>query len=86
MTNTTYTDFPFTTNGVHFVSRIYSDSPFLSQIQNLPAGVFDELNIQAVTEIIGDASLLTRDELLTELERVNDGGSHAFILLDEDKN
>jgi hypothetical protein len=41
------------------------------------------MNIQAVTEIIGDASLLTRDELLAELDRVNAGGSHAFILLDE---
>ncbi len=83
MTNTTYTDFPFTANGVNFVSRIYSDSPFLSRIANLPEGVFAQLNIEAVTEIIGDASLLTHDELVSELEKVNAGGSHAFILLGE---
>ena len=81
MTNTTYTDFPFTVNGVNFVSRIYSHSPFLSRIAGLPEGAFAELNIQAITEVIGDASLLTRDELLAELDRVNAGGSHAFILL-----
>lgn len=86
MTTATYTDFPFTANGVNFVSRIHSDSPFLSQIQSLPKTIFSDMNIQAVTEIIGDASLLTREELLTELERINDGGTHAFILLDEGSN
>lgn len=86
MTNATYTDFPFTSNGVKFVSRIYNDSQFLPQILGLPAGVFAQLNIQAVTEIIGDASLLTHSELVKELERVNAGGTQAFILLDEENN
>jgi hypothetical protein len=86
MTNTTYTDFPFTTNGVNFISRIYSDSPFLSRIESLPEGVFTSMNIQAVTDFIGDASILTRDEILSELDRVNEGGTHAFILLDEVAN
>jgi hypothetical protein len=81
MTNTTYKDFPFTANGVNFVSRVYSDSPLLSKIESLPEGVFVSMNIQAVTEMIGDASLLTHDELLNELDVVNAGGSHAFILL-----
>ena len=81
MTNTTYTDFPFTVNGVNFISRIYSHSEMLAQIKALPAGVFAQLNQDAVREIIGDPSLLTHDELLDELDRVNDGGSHAFILL-----
>jgi hypothetical protein len=81
MTNTTYTDFPFTVNGVNFISRVYSHSEFLSRINSLPAGVFDKLNQDAVSEIIGDPSLLSTAELLTELERVNEGGSHAFILL-----
>ena len=86
MTNTTYKDFSFTTNGVNFISRVYSDSPFLSRIESLPAGVFAELNIQAVTELVGDASLLTHDELLIALTKINDGGTHAFILLDEGSN
>jgi hypothetical protein len=83
MTNTTYTDYPFTTNGVKFISRIHSDSPFAKTVAGLPAEVFASMNIQAVTEIIGDASLLTISELEQELERVNDGGTHAFILLGE---
>jgi len=84
--NTTYTDYKFSVDGVNFVSRIYSNSPFRAQIESLPAGAFAQLNIQALTEIIGNASLLTHDELLQELDRVNAGGSHAFILLDEGSN
>ena len=78
---TNYTDYPFTANGVNFVSRIHSDSPFAKTISRLPEGVFASMNIQAVTEIIGDASLLSVAELESELERINDGGTHAFILL-----
>jgi hypothetical protein len=81
MTNATYTDYPFTSNGVNFVSRVMETSPFAKTISQLPEGVFASMNIQAVTEIIGDASLLTTAQLLSELERVNDGGTHAFILL-----
>lgn len=86
MTTPTYTDYPFTSNGVKFVSRVFADSPFANTIANLPAIVFQDMNMQAITEIIGDASLLTHDELLAELERINEGGTHAFVLLDEGAN
>jgi hypothetical protein len=79
--NRQYTDYPFTSNGVNFISRVYNDSPFANTVSSLPEGIFASMNIQAVTEILGDASLLTTAELLEELERVNDGGTHAFILL-----
>ena len=81
MTNSTYTEYPFTANGVNFISRVYSHSDMSARIASLPAGIFAQLNQEAVTELIGDASLLTHDELLAELEKVNDGGTHAFILL-----
>ena len=83
---TTYTDYPFTANGVNFISRIHADSPNVRYISRMPAGVFAQLNIEAVTELLGDASLFTREELLEELERVNDGGTHSFILLAEENN
>ena len=81
MTNATYTDYPFTVKGINFISRVYSHSEFAERIASLPKGVFAEINQDAVSEIIGDPSLLSTAELLSELERVNDGGSHAFILL-----
>jgi hypothetical protein len=83
---TDYKDYPFTVNGVKFISRINADSPFAGTLAKMPTQVVTDLNIQAVTELIGDASLLTRDELLDELAKVNDGGTHAFILLDEVAN
>jgi hypothetical protein len=83
MTNATYTDFPFTVKGINFISRVYSHSEMLKTILSLPAGIFETMNQEAVSEIIGDPSLLTNDELLTELDRVNEGGTHAFILLGE---
>lgn len=83
MTTPTYTDYPFTSNGVKFVSRVFADSPFAKTIANLPTIVFQDMNMQAITEIIGDASLLSREELLEELERVNAGGTHAFVMLEE---
>jgi hypothetical protein len=83
MTNTTYTDFPFTAKGINFVSRVYSNSPFLSRIQQLPAGVFESMNIDAVSDLLTIEKEYTLDEVQAELDRVNAGGSHAFILLGE---
>ena len=83
---TDYKDYPFVVNGVKFISRINANSPFAGSLAKLPTQVVTDLNIQAVTELIGNASLLTRDELLDELARVNDGATHAFILLDEESN
>ena len=83
MTTQTYTDFPFIVDGVNFISRIYSHSQFLSSVQNLPAGVFEALNVQAVQELMGSPKLLTIEEVQDELDRLNEGGSHAFILLGE---
>jgi len=83
MTNTTYTDFPFTANGINFVSRIHSNSPFLSQIQSLPEGIFTQMNIAAVEDLLTIGKTYTLDEVQAELDRVNEGGTHAFILLGE---
>ena len=84
MTTTNYTDYKFSANGVKFISRVFDNSPFLSQIKSMPEGIFAQLNQSAVSDLLGDASLLTNDELVSELEKINAGGSHAFILLDEE--
>lgn len=83
MTTPTYTDYPFTSNGVNFISRINNDSPFAKQLASMPRQIVDEINIDAITQMIGDVSLLTIEEVEDELNRVNEGGTHAFILLGE---
>jgi hypothetical protein len=83
MSNATYTDFPFTLNGVNFISRVYTHSEMAQTIASLPEGVFAQLNQEAVSELVGDPTQLTIEELEDELNRVNEGGSYAFILLGE---
>ena len=78
---TTYTDYPFTADGVNFVSRIADNSPFVGRLKNIPNELFIQMNIEAVKEMIGNVSLLTTAELLAELERVNEGATHSWILL-----
>jgi hypothetical protein len=81
MTNATYTDYPFTSHGVNFISRVYSHSDLFDTIARLPMGVFEDLNRKAVEELIGDPSELSTPELLNQLTHLNNGGSHAFIML-----
>ena len=81
MTTLTYTDYPFTANGVNFISRVYTHSDLYNTIANLPEGVFAKMNQDAVRDLIGDPSLLSAPELLNELSILNNGGSHAFIML-----
>ncbi len=81
MTNETYTDYPFTAQGINFISRVFDNSPFAPTVSRLPEGMFASMNESAITELIGNVSNLSTTELLTELERLNEGGTHAFILL-----
>ena len=83
MTQSTYIDYPFVSYGVNFISRVYSHSDMAEMISRLPANIFAKMNSDAVHELIGDVSLLSTEELIEELERVNEGGSHAFIMLGE---
>ena len=80
---TTYIDYPFTANGINFISRIYDNFHLAKEIQNIPSKVFQELNSDAIRDTIGDVSKLSNVELLNELDRVNAGGTGAFILLGE---
>jgi hypothetical protein len=77
-----YVDYPFTANGINFVSRVFLDSPNIPIIDRLPQGVFESMNADAISELIGDVSLLTEAELVSELERLNEGGTHSFVLLE----
>mgnify|MGYP003344783430 CR=1 FL=1 len=81
MENKEFTDYPFTANGVNFVSRIYSHSELAERVANIPTAVFEQIHQQMLERELGDVSKLSTAELLSELERLNEGGSHAFILL-----
>jgi hypothetical protein len=76
---TGWNEFPFSVEGVNYVSKIAKDSPFMSRIATLPAGVLDKLNVSAVLDCVGTG--LTRDEIVEKLQFVNESASHAVIEL-----
>ena len=79
--NSEYIDYPFTSHGINFISRVMNNSPMASQIKSLPLSYFQKLNENAVNELIGNPSLMTKVEILESLAHINEGGTHAFILL-----
>ena len=78
---TNWTKYPFTVNGVNFVSLLDKSGSFYSQVERLPAGIFTTENTRMVTELIGDPAVMTREELQAELDRVNLGASQALVAL-----
>ena len=73
--------YPFTVDGVDFVSLINPEGTMYKSIQRVPAQVFSQMNEQAIRELIGNASLMSKSEIQTELDRVNDGYSQAYLAL-----
>lgn len=82
MTTKEFVDFPFTHKGINFVSRITEDSPFLNQISNIPPAIFESMNRMCLDEYLTKKTY-TLSEIQTVLDTLNEGGSHAFILLGE---
>lgn len=80
---TNFVKVPFEVDGINFVSRYNPDSPMGIKIAQVPQEMFIAMNRDCVREIIGNASELTREQLLAELERVNENGTEAFIELGE---
>lgn len=78
---TNWVSYPFTVNGINFVSKLDPQGSFYPQVERLPDGLFTAENIRMITELIGDPTQLTAKELQDELDRVNDGASEALVVL-----
>jgi len=78
---TNWASYPFTVEGVEFVSLLDKEGSFYPQIERWPAGVFTTENIRMVGELIGNPSLMTREELQDELDRVNEYATQALVAL-----
>lgn len=81
LNTTNWTVYPFEVDGVQFNSLIKPNTKMAKQIASLPAGVFNQMNIGAVRECIGNVATMTHSELVAELESVNAGASEAVIAL-----
>ena len=73
--------YPFTVDGVDFVSLIDPNGDMYKKIQLVPAQIFSDMNAGAIRELIGKVSLLSRSEIQDELDKVNLGYSQAYLAL-----
>jgi len=78
---TNWASYPFTVEGVKFVSLLDKEGSFYPQIERMPAEIFNTQNCQMVMELIGNPSLMTREELTDEVNRINDGATQALVAL-----
>ena len=78
---TNWASYPFTVEGVEFVSLLDPKGSFYPQVERLPEGLFTAENIRMTLELIGDPTQLTVEELQDELDRVNAGASEALVVL-----
>jgi hypothetical protein len=74
---TNWNEFPFEAYGYNFVSKIAPNSPFMSRIPFLPAGVFEAMNRDAVKDCVGTG--LTLEEIAIKLIAVNENATHAVL-------
>ena len=74
--------YPFTVDGVNFVSYINPNGDIAPRVASVPRFVLDQMNINCVREIIGQVNNMSRDEILAELEVVNSGYGNAYIGLE----
>ena len=76
---TEWLEFPFSAYGNNYISKIAPFSPFLKQISKLPEGMFEKMNIDAITELVGVN--LTYSEIVDRLKEINESSTHAVIEL-----
>ena len=78
---TNWASYPFTVEGVEFVSLLDPQGSFYPQVERLPAGLFTAENARMVSNLIGNPALMTREQLESELETINAGASQAILAL-----
>ena len=76
-----WAQFPFSVNGVNFVSKIDTNGSFYPQISRMPNVMVEIMNQDAIKQLVGDPTLLTTAELQAELDTINAGASQALLCL-----
>lgn len=76
-----WVSYPFTVNGVNFVSKLDPAGEFYPKVENLPNGVFLAYNQGAIKELIGNPAEMTTDEINAKLDIANEFATQALIEL-----
>ena len=78
---TNWVRYPFSVDGINFVSLLDPKGSFYSRIEALTPEIRDAFNQGAIREFIGSPTNYSLDELKSELESINAGYSQALITL-----
>lgn len=78
---TNWIKYPFTVDGIDFVSIIDPKGSFYPRLEALPKPILDDFNAGAIREFIGSPANYTLDELRDKLDSINEGYSQALIVL-----
>jgi hypothetical protein len=78
---TNWAKFPVSVDGVDFVSQIDMDGSFYPQLVNMPSEVFQAFHADMIHSLIGNPALISREDLLEELEVINLGATQAILAL-----
>lgn len=79
---TMFREYYFDFNGFTFVSSVDVESQMYQSIKKLPEGTFIQMNLQALTELLANTPMEV-NAIRNRLEKMNEGGSFAFISLGE---
>ena len=80
-TTSDWISYPFEVDGIQFVSKVNKLSKLGKRIFAVPAPIFIQMNQGAIRDCIGSVATMTRSEIISELERINEGGSEAILEL-----
>ena len=78
---TNWVKYPFTVDGINFVSIIDPKGSFYPQLEAMPSEVRDMLNESAIRDFIGSPADYSLEELQGELDTINLGYSQALLTL-----
>lgn len=78
-----FREYYFEFRGFNFVSSVDVMSPMYQRIKNMPESLFIEMNLSILSELFRKDIPFTKEGIHAELDRLNKGGSYAFIQLGE---
>ncbi len=73
--------YPFTVDGVEFVSLIDPNGSMYKEIKKLPPAILNSFNEGAIRSIIGSVTNMSKSEIQENLDRANEGYSQAYLAL-----
>ena len=76
-----WVSYPFSVDGIEFLSLINPDGDMYKQIKKLPVALFNSYNEGAIRELIGSVSTMSKSEIQAGLDKANNGYSQAYLAL-----